>query len=84
MKEKYYINEKTHLVTEKEMYLIIPWKLINKGVLISSRGVGKKSKKLISSPVPHHPTSFIRHLRVSKLSNVVKNNIVKLDKNIIS
>ena len=45
LKEKYYINEKTHLATEKDFILHHSLR-INKwgGVLISSRGVGKKSK----------------------------------------
>ena len=33
MKEKYYINGKTHLATKKKkkLYFIITWKLINEG-----------------------------------------------------
>ena len=44
LKEKYYINEKTHLATEKNFYFSIPWKLMNEreGVLTSS--LGKKIK----------------------------------------
>ena len=44
LKEKYYINEKPHLATEKNLYFFIPWKLINEEVLISSGGSGKNWK----------------------------------------
>ena len=55
MKKKYYINKKTHLATEKILYFIIPWKLINGRVQISSegkRGGREKMAKLISVPPP--------------------------------
>ena len=64
LKEKYYINEKTHLATGNDFVLLHCLK-INKrrgrgGVLISSRGIRKKSteSKVISVP------PFIRHIRV--------------------
>ena len=45
MEKKYYINEKTHLATEKILHFIIPWKLINGGgILISSGGSVKNCK----------------------------------------
>ena len=44
LKEKYYINEKTHLATGKDFEVQHSLKINKRGVLISSRGVGKKSK----------------------------------------
>ena len=46
LKEKYYINEKTHLTIEKKFVLNHSLKVNKRGVLISSGGkrVGKKSK----------------------------------------
>ena len=41
----YYINEKTHLATEKNFVLYHFLKINQRGVLISSRMVGKKSRK---------------------------------------
>ena len=54
LKEKHYINEKTHLATEKNSAFHHSLK-INKrgGVLIRSKGRSReKIKKLISSPLP--------------------------------
>ena len=38
LKEKYYVNEKTHLATEKNFVLHHSLKITKHGVLISSRG----------------------------------------------
>ena len=37
-------NLKAPFWLKKILYFIIPWKLINVGILISSGGIGKKSK----------------------------------------
>ena len=58
LKEKYYINEKTHLAAEKKFGLHHSLKINKRGVLISSGGVGKNQK--INKSLP----PFIRHLRV--------------------
>ena len=42
LKEKYYLNEKTHLATEKKFVLQRSLKINKWGVLISSRGEGWK------------------------------------------
>ena len=57
LREKYYINGKTHVDTEKNnLYFIIPWKLINGGGVEgggakASGGSGKKRKFNKRSPV---------------------------------
>ena len=59
MPEKYYINKKTHLATEKKFLLHYSLKINKRGVIISyGGGAGKKQK--ISKRLP----PFIRHLRV--------------------
>ena len=66
MKEKDYINEKSHLATEKKIVLQSSLKNQWTGGPDKLRGVGlvgesrKKIEKLISVPSP-----FIRHLRVT-------------------
>ena len=59
LKEKYYINEKTHLATEKIFVLHHSLKNNKRGILISNRG-SEKIEKVISAPL------FIRQLRVIK------------------
>ena len=58
LEEKCYINENTHLATEKKFVLHHSWKLINGGVLMSSGGSGKNQK------IYKHIPPFIGHLRV--------------------
>ena len=59
LKEKYYINGKTHLATEKKFVLHHSVKINKQGGLNKLWGVGKKFEELISIP-----PLFIRHLRV--------------------
>ena len=42
LKEKYYMNKKTHLATEKKFVLHHSLKINKRGVLIRPGGVGKK------------------------------------------
>ena len=58
IKEKYHINEKTHLTAGIFFYFIIPWKLLNEGSFNKLREEGgrmgrgrKKIEKLISVPL---------------------------------
>ena len=44
LKEKYYVNEKTHLATEKNFVLHHSLKITKQGGPNKLRGVGKKSK----------------------------------------
>ena len=79
LREKYYINGKTHVDTEKNnLYFIIPWKLINGAGVEGGGGAGglkplgdrEKNENLISVP------SFIRYLRVWQVENY--RNMLKL------
>ena len=57
-KEKFYINKKTHLVTEKNFVLHHTLKINKRGDPNKLQEGREKNKKLISIP------PFIRHLRV--------------------
>ena len=64
LKEKYYLNEKTHLATEKKIVIQYSLKINKWGVLISFRGVGKNLKINKYSP-------FIKHLRVMEVTLIL-------------
>ena len=70
LKEKYYINEKTHLAAEKKFVLHHSLRINKRGFLISSgleEGRGSEKNQKINNRPPPFPLPFIRHLRVKVL-----------------
>ena len=64
MKEKYYINEKTHLATEKYFVLQHSLKVNKRGAPGKNGGGGGGRRVRKNRKINKRPPSFIRHLRV--------------------